>query len=202
MRTTIDSPQEEGVFSEYQTLENNTWSSLTSSITPSLNRAEERPSEPSYLWHPEVPVSLKISTAFRRFVVTDHWTPAEVGARGSNAENLISCVWKCSTQRTRCHCWLWVGKPSNSQLVLLIPNSFLPLARMWWNSLREFPIAAAFPICETRWDHQISRWPHEFPLISRFVTSRATLDPLSAEMDRNASRWRRGLSEIHSVTSH
>ena len=48
--TTIDSPQDGGILSSHQTLENRMVSSLTTHSPPSLKSAGDRSSEPAALW--------------------------------------------------------------------------------------------------------------------------------------------------------
>lgn len=88
MRTTIDSPShEEGTFSEYQTLESKTRTSLTISVASSLNGAGERLVALGVLRLHSTRISSRISASVGRSVVAVHETLTgiameEVGVEG------------------------------------------------------------------------------------------------------------------------
>lgn len=86
METATDSLYEEGTFLEYQSFENNTWSSLTISIPSSSNRAKENPSKPSGFRRPNVPAALMISTSLVGYVAAGHRRLVGIVLGGVEAE--------------------------------------------------------------------------------------------------------------------
>lgn len=150
-------PHEERTFSEFQTFENRTQSSLISFIFPPSNRPWEWSSEFGALQLPRARVFLRISTPVNRSVVTDHQTFARLVAGGTDGEGQLYSTWTCFAQRTWRCCWLHIDEPWASQIISTTSNAFLTVAEIRWGSLRESSAVEANSIYEAHWDYQI-KW--------------------------------------------